>query len=300
MACNFKGLVEEYWGPTDPRHPIPGTSASLEGIKNAAFHRLKFHPAAQIDASEAMMNLFDLLSSAEPPGPRINEFDTLFRFNKAQFIFCQACGRETESTSGLSTDIGLTVHIHNSGRTRRFNTIDDAIEYELDNPDKDENLSSTCTSATCNGAQTMKTRKWVIRAAPQILVITLSLIGWDRKNGSAFKYMRTLALQEEVNLTRYQEAKGVPLQYRLSGVVSHEGKEVDRGHYVSSVRSQGDNPLYNINDSTVSAINGAQFIANPQRPPSTSEKFQAYILTYIQDEGPLKRFDKSKERKRLI
>ncbi|KAL1601433.1 Ubiquitin carboxyl-terminal hydrolase 26 [Paraconiothyrium brasiliense] len=275
-------LVEEYWGPTDPIIPIRSNSQFLQGIKTAAFEitRATLNPRHQEDATEAMGFLFDQLAEFESQ-LRTEQYNALFRVYLVPFHTCQVCGVETESRE--NTDVGIAIDV-----LTQHNTVDDAIQYKFRN---DPGPQSACHSDICNGANTVKDQLWVLRAAPRILRVTLLLFNHNPVTNTYQKNMHALKIGEELDLTQYQECKGVPLKYRLSAVVPHSGPRANAGHYVASVRSQGENPYYNINDRQVGQIDGAAFTANPQRPPGfKSAGFQAYILTYIRDEAPLEQY----------
>ncbi|KAL5431664.1 hypothetical protein PMIN07_010917 [Paraphaeosphaeria minitans] len=275
----MKAFVEHYWGPTDPTIPIRSTAPSLRTIKRTAFQNTgagplmaaNFNAYEQQDAHEALTFLHDQLRSYDT---RRDQFDAMFRHCLVPIHTCTVCGTARETV--LQTDTTLVVTIDE----QNHNTIEDAIRSKLET---DAGPYSICESATCEGANTDKLQVWRIRATPRILAITLAIFGYD---GTAFKRLHALTIGNELDLTRYQEAKVLPLKYKLSSVVSHSGHAPNSGHYVASVRSQGDNPFYNINDRAVWPINATQFHANPQHPPGVHTKhgFQAYTLTYIYDE----------------
>ncbi|KAK7182918.1 ubiquitin carboxyl-terminal hydrolase 2 [Paraphaeosphaeria sporulosa] len=289
ICCSMKALVEEYWGPTDPlTRPIRWTSASLEAIKRIAFQNFdtgfsleteaRFVREQQEDAQEALVFLQNVLNDYDT---RTDQFDAMFRLCLVPMHTCTDCGKHKEAV--VQTDANLLVTFDK----QTHNTVASAIHDKFE---KYPGPESKCESATCGGANTDKLQVWIIRAAPRILTITL--VVFDYQEDTPIKKLHAVEIGEELDLTRYQEVKVVPLKYRLSTVVSHSGNTANAGHYVASVRSQGASPFFNINDHRVLSINPAEFRANPQRPPGvrTMQGFQAYMLTYIMDEAPVERF----------
>lgn len=288
VRCHMKSFVEEYWGPHGPRgRPIKADSLSLQGIKEAAFVGGAFDRDQQEDSSEAMEWLYSQLSEFENQ-IRTEQYDALFRIHNIPFEICQTCGTTSEAVPDTNTGLMVNVRDHH-------NTVDEAIQEYFENDLGSE--PSLCHSDVCNGADVIKDRLWVLRATPRVLRVTLKIFDYDMILQHAVeKNFHTLAIGEELDLTQYQECKAVPLKYNLSAVVLHLGDTAQGGHYVSSVRSEGQTPFYNIDGVDVNTILRAEFSANPQHPPQCSSGFTAYVLTYIRDEAPLDRFIQATKR----
>ncbi|KAJ4347860.1 Ubiquitin carboxyl-terminal hydrolase 48 [Didymosphaeria variabile] len=252
----------------------------MKDLKRAAFVEQEFQPYAQADASAfvewLLRKLFEIHGNVNFEW--ITQFEALFRILTVPFDTCRVCAIVNEAAVEAAT--GLTINVRPND-----NTVDEAFQNFIEN---DTDAEYQCRSKTCKGANRFKERRWAVRAAPRILRVTLNIFAYDVNAQYVRKIMHALTIGEILDLTQYQECTVVPLRYRLSAVIPHRGNSADAGHYIANVRSQGPNPLYNINDTRVESISGAQFTSNPHLlRGGQSARFQAYILTYIRDEAPL-------------
>ena len=87
--------------------------------------------------------------------------------------------------------------------------------------------------------------------APIILIIILN----RAKNNS---YNLKIEFKEEINLTPFIQFKENKVIYELYGVVTHLGKNGDKGHFISSCKNLIDNNWYKYNDSNILKINNIQ------------------------------------------
>jgi hypothetical protein len=125
-----------------------------------------------------------------------------------------------------------------------------------------------------------------IVSGPQILKISFNMFSWNEKPKSLAKVHHTLQHPDILYLTQFQLHNSLPLRYKFSSVASHNGSGIDRGHYIASVRGQGEQP-YAISDSVVSTRSQQQFTESPQRPTKfwVGSQFQTYILMYLREKG---------------
>lgn len=154
-----------------------------------------------------------------------------------------------------------------------------------------------------------KHRETEIVAAPKILRIQLQILMPQHKIFHHLTYPNML------DLTTRQQIPTLPLQYRLSSVVSHTGDFVDAetggvervrfprnksskgtvnqppsrtsekmivGHYIASVL-EPDGTYSTVNDSGVRTITQRAFLSNPQR--SAGQGFEVSVLTYVRDDS---------------
>jgi uncharacterized UBP type Zn finger protein len=136
-------------------------------------------------------------------------------------------------------------------------------------------------SVFCDGCQanTTKTRRSTIIAAPKILVVQLQIL-------TPLKTLHALRYSDIISLTAYQAFPTLPLNYVLRGVVSHCGDTADTGHYIASVRQRDQSRFMCISDEETQRFNRLQFIANPQRPTQMqADDFQVYMLVFERADG---------------
>jgi len=100
--------------------------------------------------------------------------------------------------------------------------------------------------------------------------------------------MHTLNYPEIPDLTTHQQNPTLPLQYRLTGVVSHTGPRTDFGHYIASVRGRVPGVFPCISDEELEDFDLQEFLTNPQNPVTRGMQanggFQVYMLCYERDD----------------
>lgn len=106
-----------------------------------------------------------------------------------------------------------------------------------------------------------------IEAAPRILKVHLLIFTQEevgKGNWVQNKNEHSFDSPDPLDLTQYQKHDFLPLRYRLSGVVVHEG-DLDSGHYIATVKGQGDN-CFRISDHQVECVTQNVLTRGPQRP----------------------------------
>lgn len=106
-----------------------------------------------------------------------------------------------------------------------------------------------------------------------------------------WKDCTAVAIPERLELSDYLNAhefgKGSRLTYSLCSVVSHQGNQLDNGHYVSYVRGVKDrNQWYEINDQQVNQVSQSYFDDSEVGALSEENyvnRFTPYILFYEKD-----------------
>lgn len=127
-----------------------------------------------------------------------------------------------------------------------------------------------------------KYRSCEIVAAPKILHVQIAILQIDGK------IMHSMTYPEILDLTPFQQFTALPLQYRLSGVISHSGESANFGHYIASVRGRNPDEFMCISDDDREDFSLAEILANPQHPQveqiSHEDGYQVYMLSYIRDD----------------
>lgn len=214
-----------------------------------------------------------LLTVCRRPGWE-DRFRVLFDINYEEYATCQTC----HTRRPLFTTPTTEIEIHPR------NTFDIAIHNFFNDP-----RDARCD--TCNVQnQPHDTRKYIV-SGPQILKIRISIfksVQRMRSNGTFYnhgiKVSHAMPFPEIADLTRYQKVRDLPLRYRLSSVISHSGS-VESGHYVATVRGQGNN-ITCISDRRKETFDIVRMLQSPQRPTITNPK-DVYILTYVREDGQL-------------
>lgn len=99
-----------------------------------------------------------------------------------------------------------------------------------------KNTCTRCGQGIQNIAQEIKR----IRRFPELLILNLSRNKYVKKVGSVVKDHGAVSIPEYLDLSQFLEPSSFgaqsKVQYRLRGVVSHQGLTVDSGHYISYIR----------------------------------------------------------------
>jgi ubiquitin C-terminal hydrolase len=94
-----------------------------------------------------------------------------------------------------------------------------------------------CVTCASNQSHIVATQ---IVSGPQILKISRNMFSWNEKSKRLAKVHHTLQHLDILDLTQFQLHSSLPLRYKFSSVVSHNGSGMDGGHYMASVRGQGE------------------------------------------------------------
>ncbi|KAH7411644.1 hypothetical protein DE146DRAFT_245373 [Phaeosphaeria sp. MPI-PUGE-AT-0046c] len=278
IACYLKQLVAQYWDGSNPANPVDYNHNDPQSIDNTACNSGLFGNGEQEDAGLFYMWLLDELyhigdnvpKAGSPYGIRWKpQLDALYRLTIQRLDTCIPCGYETPGPlqHDWSVDLGvLATHTD----------IQQAITHDLN-----EQIQKRCQRCGQNNpAQTIRRRR--IAAAPKILCCRFMIV---LPTGKIF---HTLRYPEILNLQNRQEINTLPLNYRLTGVVSHRGGGLKGGHFIASVRGRRTGQFTCINDNNKASITLPQFLANPVQPPGRlcgpNAKFQAYMLMYERDD----------------
>jgi ubiquitin C-terminal hydrolase len=92
-----------------------------------------------------------------------------------------------------------------------------------------------CDTAACKGNARDRKREFSIVGGPEILVIQLIRMRYNRHTDRMEKVMDRVGYPEKLDLSQWSEGS---LAYQLNGIVSHSGTSLKGGHYIATVRSQ--------------------------------------------------------------
>jgi hypothetical protein len=191
-----------------------------------------------------------------------SQLETLYRLNIQCHDTCQTCSYVQIPPAEYSWVLAL-------GVLRNYTSIYHAIAGTF----TEIVLAANCERCDANRT---KTRRRTILAAPKILVVQFQILS------PRHKIMHTLSCPEILDLTNRQEVSTLPLQYRLTGVVSHSGPSANAGHYIASMRERDPNEFMCISDEVREDFSRQEFLANPQMPTMASvyreRGYQVYIV----------------------
>lgn len=130
-------------------------------------------------------------------------------------------------------------------------------------------------------------KQFSIYKSPEILTIQLKRFSVNPFNGQTSKLNRPVSFPERVNISEWISDKnsGEGSQYRLYGVIVHEGHSCNSGHYHAFVRNSND-VWYSMNDCSVHQVS-----------LDTVLRQRAYILFYQKQAKPANEATESKEAK---
>ena len=219
-------------------------------------HRLSkcLRPFQQEDAHEFMRALLSTLTMNGHNRQLSSLFDGLLE----SAVTCQACGRSS-LTRDRYMDLSLDICMDH------VNTLGDALCEFTKTEMLDHDNMVMCTS--CQQKQPV-TKGLRLATAPSILVCHLKRFAFDN-------YGRTVRLSKHVHfplkleigdyMSRVNKAKPPP--YELVGVLVHQGRSCESGHYLAYVKCH--NEWYKANDSVVSKADAKTVLSQ-----------DAYILLY--------------------
>ncbi|KAH7393009.1 hypothetical protein BKA66DRAFT_567732 [Pyrenochaeta sp. MPI-SDFR-AT-0127] len=267
IKCAVVLLVRNYWGVSDPDIAVESSEGPGQ-IARLAVQSGMFDEEEQDDS----MSFFTWLTNSlyeDPPNQQWQrEFETLYRLEIQSYDRCTVCGHVRTMPMEVSTSLNIGVQSD-------YQSITNSITAAF------QNVVENIHCSECLQNQT-KYRKYDIIAAPKILQVQIAILQYDGK------IMHSMDYPETLDLTAFQQFTTLPLEYRLSGVVSHAGEGLSGGHYIASVRGQNPNDFTCISDVDREEFQLAHFLASPQRPECDDmyceDGYQVYMLSYIRDD----------------
>jgi ubiquitin carboxyl-terminal hydrolase 36/42 len=191
----------------------------------------------QQDAHEflfSLLNLFDT-ECQRAFGRTHGRFDTaihaIFGGTLGEIRTCESCAGDLETESRF---LDITLPIESE-------TIEGCFEQMLQGQ-----KSSECFCKRCRRKRNFSNRS-LFRETPQVLIVTMMRF---TANGTKIEKPVNFAL--EIDLSPFV-ARGVHSDFELFGVVVHNGHDLNRGHFLSYVRSES-GIWYSANDTHVTKI----------------------------------------------
>lgn len=179
---------------------------------------------------------------------------------------CQACGFVNYSDKERPNIFCAEIP-----RNSQTSTIEQAIEAGL----KTVASSYKCDECKEEGDALRQTR---FRDAPEVLIVAIPRVTVD-SNANTVKSFEQISFDDYLDLTNSLEGnarkRGEQLKYKLSSVISHQGKSFQVGHYVSNIK------LYNgewkcLNDDRIEDVRQRLFFKG-------GGKFVPYLLVYTRE-----------------
>ena len=274
--CEMKKLIQDYWGPEDPKTPIQLQNQALCNLKEIAWYITQLDPEGQEDTHELLLFLFnDQHGLFRGHHLWHEQAAAIFQTTIATFYTCNSCSVEREGDPDFHNQLSVRVD-------ENFPSLVEAIGNHFDI----EWVEVNCREEGCAGR--MAARFPRIRVAPKVLIVHLGIYRYSAWVAGYEKLLHPIGIPEELELKWYHENPKKPLKYRLSGVIAHEGPSIHEGHYVACVRSPGTNPFYQLSDASPRrALSVGEFTSNPQsmegkkKVSRKNENFMVYMLTYI-------------------
>jgi ubiquitin C-terminal hydrolase len=148
-----------------------------------------------------------------------------------------------------------------------------------------EVMPIACQSPHCQGFNQERSRRTFITVGPEILVVQMVRMWFGPTRGlkgEGVKSMDRVFFKEYLDLSEHTiplpgGVRNMALKYRLHGVVSHDGDNLEGGHYVATVRSQDGSAWIRADDESRPAkLKSGKTV----REVAESAKWQAYVLVY--------------------
>lgn len=207
---------------------------------------------------------------------------SVFNMEYDSYWKCSECGEEKPAVTEY--DFGLKIPIFHE--RRNGDTIEQYIKDSRSNPFR-ERSEIRCESKGCQLRRDQqagyvapeRTTFRAITRAPEILVVRLNRMWamWNRETErlDAHKLIAKISYGETLDLTEYSAYEIDDIRYRLRGVVSHLGTDIQSGHFTAGLRCRGTaNTCCKVDDRNVSTPTGdANVLLNPRVG-------QPYVLIY--------------------
>ena len=130
----------------------------------------------------------------------------------------------------------------------------------------------------------MVSRMHRLVACPQVLVVQLVRMNWDRAKKRSVKIRKHINFPQMLDLERYKlgASQDVVTKYRLVAVIHHLGSTLDHGHYICIAEEpNGDFTKYD--DNETGTVEGASK-ENLFSYVKGKQQFDPYLLFYVRQE----------------
>lgn len=244
------------------------------------------------DAHEFLTWLFDTvprqfmsMKQVGQPNLPLERFNWVFRSQFAYRMICGNCQYRVQRRSRLESDACLVLNIPQKPLTTPGRTAPAPNLSELIRNSFLSEIEMQCDRCK-KTSDIVQERK--IQHAPALLMLTISRARLNPQTYRLEKDRSAVIIPESLDISQYMDAhafgEGSKITYSLSGVVSHSGKGLANGHYVSYVRGEGSRKewveindeerrsrsLSDFDDSGAAAMSNAEF----------ASRFTPYVLFY--------------------
>ncbi|KAL4494538.1 hypothetical protein ABPG72_004440 [Tetrahymena utriculariae] len=196
---------------------------------------------------------------------------------RGQYLKIMTCKNYLCKNQTVLCDVFDDIQLHIPTLERRssyfyiFPQQNDKLENYLRFEFKDEQLLEVaCDKCKCKG---MEIKSYLIRI-PNVLV--LQIVRFDAQNN---KQQNKIQIPSKLNISEFIYKSEVPrfksTEYKLTGLIDHQGETLFRGHYTANIYNQQDRSWYLFNDDQVSKQD-ITFSSKLENQGSES----AYILFY--------------------
>lgn len=233
---------------------------------------------------------FQLGSSRAPDGAR-NYFRQVFDTKLTSRVECPKCRYQVQNRKQIERlpVIVLAVPDEPPVNVRYADWLQQPIPLRnLMSQNMSEFKDDMYMCSRCQNRKTGAIARKRIQQAPEIMTFALQRTAFG--NGEAYKNKKAVEIPAALDVSAWVEeaqfGEGSQVQYRLRGVVSHQGSH-GAGHYISYVDSRrGANSWRRIDDRTVSPAHLVDFDDSRALTMTRSdfdERFTPYILLYERD-----------------
>ncbi|KAF2878169.1 hypothetical protein BDV95DRAFT_663376 [Massariosphaeria phaeospora] len=309
-ACAFKVLINTYWNLNPPSDPIPCTAPGVVGLVQIGYDSGEFQRGLQLDANDFynLLQIRTAVATASPQNQAVQnqavqnqpppnqpppkqpppnqappnqppqnppitwegQYKALYHIRAPSTFVCHLC---SHSRSGpILDEPSLILHT----RQNSTSLLNELLALF------DDDLVVACTNCNVNLAR--QHMAYRIEAAPHILKINLNIMNGGNATGSIqWKIRAGINVLNTLDLTHLQTHNSLPLTYKLSSVIAHEGSG-RTGHYLATCRGPKD-VISSLADAQREVVTQAHLTRNPQRIGTWSGDFNVHTATYIRDES---------------
>lgn len=306
IPCTFKDFVTIYLRSRSLRQPTHAIRNAVTDLHDAIKKNVSRDSSLYDDLQQdRQTDSFDFLNCllAELRADELladePKVEDLFQLQHETEWTCQDCGRvstriETPGEAGKG-EFGTSVDISAPKRSLFLMTTylrDDSYNQELrldcESAKCKAHVAAQKARAKARGKRTddfeskIRNRKRYITSAPEIIPIQLSRfrLEYNPASGDLIqqKISDSVHFEEYLDLGEFTRSKE-PLLYRLQAVVAHRG-DLQRGHYIASVRDFNGKDFVTLNDEHCIASDRGGTVRELQLPTSFGQEFDPYVLFY--------------------